>query len=206
MRKNLNDIRLYALRLKANNLYYFNSENVYSCISCEDAENAEFINFFKREDKSYYIMLYTIPLEQIFNITNIVLFQKCVCKLNLGDNLDILKHYCKNTKLENTPKLEGLKRFITKINSPIFQRIPENPKTNTFDYIIVSIYVVKYWDTNKIEYIKEHINEIHELVINKIKNNSTFQKYGIPISFLKLGTATITNDCCIKYVFELKEV
>lgn len=206
MRKNSNDIRQYIIRLKANMVYYFDNKYIYSCMPCKEAENCGFINFFKRDDESYYIELYEIPLELLFNITNLILFQKCICMLNLGDNLDTLKYYCKNTKLESNPKLEGLNRFITKIDNPDFSRIPENPKPNTFDYIIVFVNVVKYWDTDKKEYIKKHINEINELVINKIKNDSHFQKYGIPISFLKLANVAITIDSRIKYVFELKEV
>lgn len=205
MRKNVIDIRQYALRLKADKVYYFDKHYIYSCISSVDAEDKGFVNFSKRINGTYSIDDYSFF--QFPNWpSNLSLCKKCICMLNLGDTLDTLEHYFKTVHLESRKKPEGLQRFITKINNPMFYRIPENPNPNTFDYIVVFVNTVKDWNEYKKDYIKKHIGEINSLVLEKIETNNQFQKYGIPLSFLKLSNITLTNDCTIKYVFELKEV
>ena len=39
----------------------------------------------------------------------------------------------------------------------------------------------------------------------KIKHNKYFQKYNIPIEFLKISKITLTKDATLEFIFELKE-
>lgn len=50
------------------------------------------------------------------------------------------------------------------------------------------------------------MKEINRRVIEKIKSDKKFKKYGLPISFLKIGRITLENARTLEYVFEIKEV
>ena len=55
------------------------------------------------------------------------------------------------------------------------------------------------------EYLKEHINEIRQKVVEKLKNSGKFKKYGIPINFLRVCRTTLKKKSnVLQFVFELK--
>ena len=99
----------------------------------------------------------------------------------------------------------GLDAFITKIERPIFQRMPENDNIKTFDYIKVLVNYTSNWDEDRIAYIKKNLKSINKMVVDYLKNNRQFQKYGIPIGTLYISKVLNRMDSTLEYVFEFKK-
>lgn len=82
-----------------------------------------------------------------------------------------------------------------------------NKNINTFDFIIVSFYVLHFKSKKEvIEFFKENKKELNSIVITAIQNAEKFQKYNIPINFLKLDSIVVTNSLELVYTFSLKEL
>lgn len=202
MRKVQKEITKYVLKKNRDTVYYFDEDGIYKSISLEEAKKMGFINIGPRMDNSSNISgTYRYAIEGY----NCTLQRKAISRLKVGDTIEDLEEYLEVVKLEKHNKPEGLDRFITKINKPIFQRVPENHKENTFDYVLVSINIVSRWDEDRKQYINRNIREISRRVIEKIKSNNQFQKYDIPINFLKVTKVTMKNNC-LDYILEIREI
>ena len=82
-----------------------------------------------------------------------------------------------------------------------------NKNINSFDFIIVSFYVLHFKSKKEvIEFFKENKKELNSIVITAIQNAEKFQKYNIPINFLKLDSIVVTNSLELVYTFSLKEL
>ena len=82
-----------------------------------------------------------------------------------------------------------------------------NKNINSFDFIIVSFYVLHFKSKNEvIEFFRENKKELNSIVITAIQNAEKFQKYNIPINFLKLDSIVVTNSLELVYTFSLKEL
>ena len=85
--------------------------------SFEEAKKMEFINIGPRMDNSSNISgTYRYAIDGY----NCILQKKAISKLKVGDTIEKLEEYLEEVKLEKHNKPEGLDRFITKINKPIF--------------------------------------------------------------------------------------
>ncbi len=103
------------------------------------------------------------------------------------------------------PRPEGLDRFITKIERPNFIRFPENDRKNTFDIIKIIVNTCTEWDGGVDEYFRENIDAIYGVVLDKLKNSKSFQKYGVPSGCLALTGIHIIGVSSYEFVFELKK-
>lgn len=57
------------------------------------------------------------------------------------------------------------------------------------------------------KYIRDHIREINEMVLEKIENDKTFLKYGIPINFLRFSKVTLIKRTSeIQFILELTNI
>ncbi len=126
-------------------------------------------------------------------------------KLKDGDTLEDLKRYYHSVILGKKEPLKELDYFVTKICQPIFIKEPENPDPNTFDYIHIDVNLAITWKSDKKDYFIQHQPEINDMVVKKLQSNKQFQKYNIPINYLKISKITLMNQRrTIQYVFELK--
>lgn len=98
-------------------------------------------------------------------------------------------------------------QFIYRIDKPTFERTPENPNTKTFDFIRIRLSIpTKDTKPDRIEFIKQHKNDIANIALLRIAKAKQFIKYGIPINFLKLEYWTVTMQSELELVFGLKDI
>ena len=192
-----------AIRCAGNEIYFFNENGIYEKLSIKEAKERNIQNFGNYDLSKCYLRGY-IELEKILNIDNALLIKKALSQIQLGDTVEKFLRILTETKLEKRPKPEGIDRFIIRIDKPIFVRSPESLNPNTFDYIYMDVMIITEWECDRISYIKEQRDEILKRVIAKLQTNSNFNKYGVPVNFLKLSRMTIKKNNVLQCVFELK--
>lgn len=98
-------------------------------------------------------------------------------------------------------------RVVTSINRPKFERIPENEDKGTFDRIRIHLGLVgKQTMPGRNGMLARNQKVLAEIAIAKIKDSKAFQRYGIPVNFLRLDHMTITQQDELELVFVLKEI
>ena len=200
----LKDLTDVILRVKKGKVYYFDSKGIYRSTSVQRAwslKNSSVIgkNGKRRLDAIVIVMEY-------FDYENGSLLIKAICSLKEGDTIEKFKQILETVEYEERPKPSGIERFVTKIEKPVFERVPENPKTNTFDYIIVDVNIVTDWDEDRREYIQKHRKDIFEKALQKVEGDRTLQRFGIPINFLRISTVTLKRDSVLEFILELKQL
>lgn len=206
------DLTNKVLRIRKQNghykLYYFDEKGIYRCVSLEEAIRrnliinsywnlAEFVSEFPC---GIWYRSYILDCE----IDNERIIAKAICRLEEGDTIKDLEYYLSITKIEKYPKPEGIERFITKIEKPQFVRSPGNNKKETFDYIYIDVNIISHWEEDRLKYIQKHRKEIDEMVIDSLERSKEFQKFGIPVNFLKVSRITLRRDSVLEFVLELK--
>lgn len=94
---------------------------------------------------------------------------------------------------------------LTKINSPMFERTPENRDTKTFDRIRIYLGIkTKTSFTDRMAYIKRYRKDIVNIALLKIEQSYRFGKYGVPVNCLKPVEMTVTASDEIEILFELR--
>lgn len=99
---------------------------------------------------------------------------------------------------------DSIERFVTRIDRPNIIRLPENPNKNTFDIIKIEVNICSNWE-NKRQYIKGHIREIYQMVIDKLENSKTFTRFNVPAGCLAVTSIYETQDSSLVFTFELKK-
>ena len=131
--------------------------------------------------------------------------------------IDLMKIYKKVNNLEEfiteyNKEFEYMKKYsilkLYKISNPLIYRETSNNKENTFDFIRIecNMIISSMSREEKINHIKRYRKEIDKMVIEKIKNFDSFNKYNVPINCLKLYKCTLTSSDILVYQFELKTV
>lgn len=96
--------------------------------------------------------------------------------------------------------------FITGIGCVRMEREPENKDKSTFDFVRVYASTKAISLEEKRQILSTYKREILRLILTKIKRSPNFQRYDIPINFLRLTQCTLTRDQQIVFVFELKNI
>lgn len=191
--------------------YYFNQDGVYSVINLKDARLVE-------EEK--YFDVYTLENEKVwlkktaewdvwfvglinYKLT-VPMLKVAISRLELGDTLEIFDQYLSDEIMKKTRNNTTLGNLVTKIEKPVFERETGNNNKNVFDFIYVTVRMVQNCDENHVSYFKKHKKEIFKMVVEKLQADKQFQKFGVPVNFLK-AQATVKKDFTIEFVFELKE-
>lgn len=160
--------------------------------------------------------------------TKTVAFSKCGYPVFVGKSIEefvngSLRHYVYNNWIDSFEDLlnhikyripdrsfvckpETLKwkpsEFILTVNRPVFRRADTNKKRNTFDFIDIEM-VIRSTDVDKKKVI-ENKQEIFDKAIAKLKTSKQFQKYGVPLSFLKMYQFVLRKDGTLLISFCLK--
>ena len=191
---------------------YMPTGGAWSWINAIEAQELfDFVTIKQRADGSCYMSLKNsrcyLDNPFIFKYAkgNTILYNKICRRMHDGDTLDRFIELSKQIKIEKHEKPSGLDRFITKIDRPLICRYTDNTNKDTFDYIDVDCYIIKSLGNYTKSYIKEHNKDICKLVLDKINNSKAYQKYGVPINFLKLSRETLL-DGYIEFRFELKDI
>lgn len=201
--RSINAIKNLVLRKFNGDVYYFNDKGIYSKVKIEEAKKMAFSNLIFREDGTCFIdntcfWMYIKPNQRLTTMA--------ITKLEIGDTIEEFEEKIKSVKIKTHIKPEGLERFITKINKPIFGKYPENLNKDTFDYIYMDLCIVHEWDENRKEYIKKHIKKIEQKVLSKLEKDRKFKSYGVPLNFLKISRITLKKDDVIQFVLEMKSI
>lgn len=206
MKNIMMDIRNNALRLINNKVYYFDTNGIYQSVSLSNALEKNFSNLCIDMYGKPYLNAYFF-FRDAFVIDNNVLVQKAIAMLKEGDSLETLDEYLSNVKLAKRPKPQGIDCFVLSIDKPIFGRTPENLNPKTFDYIRIIVNIITEWEQDRKKYIENHIEDLNKMILNKLEKNRNFQKFDIPINFLKVSKITFSaKNNFLEYIFEIKEI
>lgn len=200
------DIRGIVLRCTGPTSYYFNREGIYS-------KTVRFKNDRIPERRREMT---------IGDIENIRRIRMVISKLQLGDKISRLYELAKSVNLEQHELPKGVDRFITSIKIQV-ERDTGNNNAHTFDRIRVTCGIISSLEffeeindddinrqtsieSKQMLYINKNKEEIWKRVLDKLKNSKSFNKYGIPLGFLKLVNIVIKGDSSLEMLFELKQL
>lgn len=113
----------------------------------------------------------------------------------------------RNKVLESMCIPDEVVNFIYKVSVPRFEREPENRNTKTFDFIRVNVSIPSKskYPQRKI-FIENNIKYITAVVLGNIKERKVYQKFGVPVEYLKIEKLTITKSDELEMLFRLKEI
>lgn len=93
--------------------------------------------------------------------------------------------------------------FVLTTKVPRFRRDISNKDKSTFDFIDIEM-VVRSTDATK-EKVNANKQEIFDKAIAKLEVNKQFQKYGVPVNFLKMYQFVIRKDGTLIISFCIKD-
>ena len=179
---------------------YFDSEGILCSSSLSDA-CGKVAGVYKREDGS---LSATVYYPKLIGHNNGGLFIKAVNQTKPGTTYEDFIRICENTRYNIHPKLDWITRFVARIGSPTIEREPENKNPKTFDFVRIEVFLSDM-QLDTLQEVKNHYNEIMEMVIRKIERSRSFTRYGVPVNCLKVAKATLTRQKVLEIVFELKD-
>ena len=95
--------------------------------------------------------------------------------------------------------------ILTKINTPTFERNPENKNAKTFDRIRIYMGIKsKATAPNRKQTIQSYKQDIIRIALLKIEQTKRFQNYGVPVQYIHPTRMTLTNCDELEILFELK--
>lgn len=193
------DVINTPIRQCAGKTYYFGENEIYSL------------------DKKSELFPYESRLKfNIFNIKNEYCFNmnvwsKAASQFEVGMTLEeCISIFLKTKLVHSVPRKQSpIDKLVQHIDPPIYERVPENNNEATFDYIRVIVGLPRFqfnsWKTLQ-NNVKKYRQKIYQQVIQKIKNDPRFKKYGVPITSIKLSNAILLKNFSIEFIFEPKDV
>lgn len=199
------NIKNKVIRLCSHRAYYFDEDGIYRSVSDKEALKMDMPNIGTRLNGECFLLTWDVYTD--INVYNKNYVRMAISKLKEGDSLKTFEEYLSTVKSKKHLKPEGLDRFITRIDKPVFVRTPENQNEETFDFIYVHLNLIINWDEDKAEYIKKNVKEIDQRVLEMLEADMEMKRYGIPIGFLKLSRRVLKDKRRIlEYLFEIREV
>lgn len=176
--------------------YYFNESEVYSL-----DKGVQLFPYGNRNP-----LLFEIRGEPCFNMT---LWHKAVARFEVGMTLaDCVQVFLKTKLVYQAPREPSdFERLVLSIGPPIYEQVSENKNKATIDRIRVVVGLSRYrfssWGDLRNE-VNKFRHEIYRQVIQRVKEDRRFKKYGVPINFLKIDAVTLLRDFSIEFIFEPK--
>jgi len=126
--------------------------------------------------------------------------------MTLDDCLDLFFH----TDICLLPqKVPDLERLVTRIEHASYERFPDNDNIHTFDRIRVHVNLshsfYNSWEELRLG-VKKHQREISKMVLEKIEQDHSFQRFGVPLGVLRLTNIILSRRYFLEYIFELKDI
>ena len=207
MRFIIGDITNKVIRMRDKSIYYFDNQGVYRSVPLAKARSMQLQNIDKLwYDGSYNVNVIRELQDKNLKINNVTLLLKVIAMLKEGDTIETFDEYLATTNIEKHEKPSELDRFITKIEKPKFVREPSNQNPNTFDFIYTDVNIIQEWSEDRLTYIQKHKKQIFKMLLEQLEKNKSFQKFGVPINFLKVSRITLRRDSVLEFVLELKEI
>lgn len=186
------------IRQISGDTYYFNETEIYSL-----DKGSQSFPYDTRLDFN----LFKVRYETCFDMR---VWFKAVSKFKVGMTLEECVYIFLETKIvRHAPQeLTPFDRLVQIIGPPEYERVPENQDASTFDRIRVTVGLSRYlcpsWENLRSE-VKKYLHEIYRRGLQRIAADRRFKRYGVPINFIKLSSATLLRDFSIELIFELKD-
>lgn len=131
----------------------------------------------------------------------------------LNNNINTVTEF-KQFVLSHIRMLEGfnpdgadictLDSFINR--SSISRFVNETKKKGVFDQVVVEMPLIQGNRTRKemVEFIKQNKKAIKLRAVDTLKNSKRFNRYGVPVNFLKYERMVLTRDNVLEITFALK--
>lgn len=103
----------------------------------------------------------------------------------------------------------SLERLVQSVSRPTFERDPENKDTHTFDRIRLEVNLAAYLYPSFSELsvvVRRMKPTIDKIVLRHLEQNIKFQKFGVPVNFLRVSECFLRRDRVLDYIFEFKPV
>lgn len=188
------DILGQPVRHRNGNTYYFNADGIYSV----DKGSKMFQDCFLCNGEFDQGSLWAAT----------PLWKKAAATFTVGSSLEDCTKVFLNTQLLQRIWYDSfIHRFVGRIETPSFEREPDNENKNTFDRIRVCVSLTQSMFNSREEMkaaIIEHRKEIAQMVLDKIEENRTFQRFGVPITVIKPTDVTLRRSGILEYIFEPK--
>lgn len=199
-------------------IFYGFIDGIYTKMTTEEAKKHKLISICKRFfDDTVYVsyeekFYFEYKNQCVLSLNTNIVRHTVKHRMHLGQTIDdFIKEYNASisSRLWSFNGYSLLDRVVGKIERPKFCRFPENENPKTFDFIRLNVrlsYLGGYKTIHeKSEFLKPYIPTIHEMVLDKLKNDKSFISKDIPIYFLKVSKCTITADDRLEYILELKD-
>lgn len=97
--------------------------------------------------------------------------------------------------------------FVMKINTPSIERYAGNLDVKTFDLVRIRLGIkASMPKQEQARFAKAHMRELVSIAKAKINESKRYQKYEVPLEFLELDHASVTNQGEIELVFVLPDI
>lgn len=198
-------IRPYvALNRSTKNVKFFDEKMVFHIVPLRNAFG-KVEGIYAYEDGRFLCDSFHTLYCMIGKNNDIPLFMMALTKLQDGDSYEKFLQICKEAHYNlSTEPMPWIDRFIAKIESPSIERETDNLNKKTFDFVRIRILLSDLQVDTK-EEVKRNFEEILMRAIQKIQRNKAFQKYGVPVNFLKVTKVTLTQQKVLEILFELKQ-
>lgn len=197
-----------VLRYDSKFCYFFNESGIFSAIPKEKA-NMPFEKFIVYSDEKRMAIPKWLIISYDDTQIRAGILNKIIKLLSPGDSLEYFEEllnldaYALEFMLNGNGYLK-VDQFITKVGQPLIERYYGNKNKSTFD--IIRIYINFCNVPNYEAHVKKYFRTICNTALTKINQSYRFQKYGIPINYLKLSSFTICVDKSIELIFCLKDI
>lgn len=177
--------------------YYFNESEVYTLDKEPRLFPYEGGKKFRR---------FEVPGESCFNMR---VWFKAVSHFEVGATLkDCIEIFLQTELVYKGPREPSpLDRLVQYIYPPVYERVPENKDKAVFDYIRMTVGLPRYQFNSREDLkaeVEKYQREIYQHVIQRLTEDCQFERYGVPLNFLKLSDVILRYDFALEFIFELK--
>ena len=208
MERLLSQIAYRPIRFEKKRVYYFDKDGVYCSATVEEIKSGkeDRLQGVRQNKNGKYEVTLVSSLFFGREIENSMILKMAGARMQEGESFEKFMSIARNLKIETHELPQGLDRFIGRIASPTFYRVPENFNKRSFDFIYIDVMILtESAMPNREEYIEENKKEILDRAVAKLKSSKEFQDFKVPVTALKISRMTLMRKLSmIQIVFEKK--
>lgn len=194
----------YVLKGKDNMSYFFDENGIFSSLPYKETTYPNYKNVNPEGNHTgvctgHVPKLWDSSIQRIKYIINL---------LDIGDSFERFSALIDdpNITVSKTRPLE-IDQFITRISNPDIRCSFDNPNKNTFDFIDIEVFFLTTIDKKIAKnFIKKHLSRIFNKVLQVLRSSKKYEKYDVPINFLKCSYKVDFASSSIHFLFSLKEL
>lgn len=195
------EIPLYTALNKAKKVKYFDSNGILQVCTMEEGFG-KIAGIEKRYNGELFVFLYE---RRFIGGQNGALFHKAVTAAKPGISMDEFMKICDEVRIVvHEKKRDPLDKYIRYIETPSVERDADNFSEDTFDFVRVHVTLNDKTENIKDE-LEAHFPEIHQRVLNHIKECKDFKRHRHDVKDLVLSPTVKLFQNSIELIFELKK-